>query len=360
MCIAIFPMILPVACSSVGPRSIRVDQLDYADAISDTAKRQLLLNIVKIRNNDFPAFVSVSQLVAGYQFQGQATLGTTFDQFGTGGFSLSDEANLTLEGTFSDNPTVTYSPLVGADFSETLLAPLPPSDLLALLPAGAPLKLLFGVGLHSIGPYHNEVGGDLGSARADPAFVEVVEVLDQLQRNGWIIAGREPRASARSVAKRNAGAGPLDEATYLVLVRRSDSKELLRLEQRLRQLLGLDPRLNQFPLNFAETPRKSPDRVGLRTRSLIEILGDVASTIARPDGPGPRAVVRLFAPDVKVQTALLPPVGAYVTVKYGSRWYFIAGDDERSKQLFSIVMFLFALAESGKPLSLPVLTIPTG
>src|SRR5262249_40916042 len=68
---------LLASCGGLGPRTIPIDQVDYADAISDAGKRQVLLNVVKLHFGDFPAFVAVSQLVAGYQLSGNMTLAAT-------------------------------------------------------------------------------------------------------------------------------------------------------------------------------------------------------------------------------------------------------------------------------------------
>jgi len=51
-------LILPVpgGCVSVGPGTIDRDRFAYTDAISESWKRQMLLNLVKIRYADAPIF----------------------------------------------------------------------------------------------------------------------------------------------------------------------------------------------------------------------------------------------------------------------------------------------------------------
>ena len=58
------------ACTGFGPRTMREQQADYAAAVADGGKRQALLNIVRLRYGDVPAFLSVSQILAGYSLQG--------------------------------------------------------------------------------------------------------------------------------------------------------------------------------------------------------------------------------------------------------------------------------------------------
>ena len=101
---------------------MREQQADYAAAVADGGKRQTLLNIVRLRYGDVPAFLSVSQILAGYSLQGTFSAGT---ELLTGGsLRLSNDANVGVGGTFTNSPTVTYLPVTGADFARTFLAPM--------------------------------------------------------------------------------------------------------------------------------------------------------------------------------------------------------------------------------------------
>jgi hypothetical protein len=62
-------VILLGGCGSYGPLALDRDRLDY-----ETAKQQALLNIVRIRYGDIPAFVSIEQLVSSYQLQGNGNV----------------------------------------------------------------------------------------------------------------------------------------------------------------------------------------------------------------------------------------------------------------------------------------------
>jgi hypothetical protein len=75
LCVALCLGLLgPTGCTSLGPATIRRDRNDFAEAIADAAKREVLLNIVKLRYADTPGLVSVNQLVAGHSLNGSAAL----------------------------------------------------------------------------------------------------------------------------------------------------------------------------------------------------------------------------------------------------------------------------------------------
>jgi len=104
------------ACAHLGPRSVVVDRLDYNTAIADSWKEQTLLNIVKIRYEDLPIFLDVSSIVSAYSLDTGATIGGQIA--GVGGAGNHGSAGGSVNGTvtYSQNPTITYTPMTGDKF----------------------------------------------------------------------------------------------------------------------------------------------------------------------------------------------------------------------------------------------------
>jgi hypothetical protein len=184
-------------CTSIGPATLPRDRIDYTTAIGESWKQQTLLNIVKLRYGDFPVFLEVSQVVAGY------TIATTLE----GGFNAANSTSslvgpfavagsITAQGAFTDRPTLIYSPLTGTDFLKKLMTPIPPSAVLFTLQSGYAADLVLPIGVDSINGVNNE--SRRGMVRTvDPKFLTLVQLLRSLQIAGAFQARIEQEKGAR-------------------------------------------------------------------------------------------------------------------------------------------------------------------
>jgi hypothetical protein len=103
-----------------------------------------------------PIFLEVAQVIAGYQLQsaigGSFTAGN-FNAALVGPFTASGSAN--AAGTYTDRPTVVYSPLTGVDFLKRLMTPIPPSSVLFMLQSGYAAARIMPLTLDSINGLEN-------------------------------------------------------------------------------------------------------------------------------------------------------------------------------------------------------------
>ena len=125
---------LVTGCSSIGPSTLNRDRFDYMTAISESWKKQALLNIVKLRYADTPVFLEVGQVISGYEVEGTFSAGGTIGNKTAPG-ALGDFVNLGGSGRYLDRPTVTYNPLTGSDFIKTMVTPFPPGALMLWTPS---------------------------------------------------------------------------------------------------------------------------------------------------------------------------------------------------------------------------------
>jgi hypothetical protein len=336
-------------CSGFGPNTMRYQQSDYAAALADAGKRQALLNIVKLRYGDVPSFVRVSQILAGYSVQGTFSAGT--DILTGGSLRLSKDANVGVGGTFTNSPTITYAPVTGADFARTFLAPLQPADLFGLMLSGVPPELALGLGLHSIGGFDNERATPGAHTAADPRFGAVLELLIELQGTGRLKVQLAVKGEDR-VATLGLGRGESVDAP----------------ERRLRRLLALPADRETFEVVYTLAVA-GPGQIAIRTRSLVEVLGQLAADIDVPADdlaagrtyPTPvREAAAAGFPHIVVRHGRLEPKDAFVELDYDGDWFWIANDDLTTKRVFSFVMLLLSLSESSRPGQPPLIAIPAG
>jgi hypothetical protein len=344
--------LLAAGCSSIGPGTIGRDRVDYAAAIGDSWKNQTLLNIVRLRYGDAPVFLDVSSIIGGYGLQASATAAgmvstdrTTAVPYGT--------TTLGATGTYLDRPTISYTPLAGQRFTNSLLRPLPPRAVFELVQAGYPADFILLVTTRAINGVYNR--SSLGGGRAaDGEFYPVLDALRRLQASG-------------SVSVRMVRRGGEEVALLLLTGARSAAvEEDLRLVARV---LRVQPDANgEMTLGFGAVQR-APNELALLTRSMLEMLVELASGIDVPAGhvaegrASPTARLASAAdprdrPIVRVSSGPSPPGDAFAAARHRDTWFWIDDRDFASKRIFSVLMLFFSLAEAGTPAPAPVLTIP--
>ncbi len=340
-------------CStSLGPEAVRRDQTNYADALSEASKQQLLLNIVKLRYFETPAFISVSQLVAGYSRSASFSLGTSIfsDQF-----DFADDIAVGGSGSFTDSPTATYLPIKGADYARILLTPVSPSDLFALLDGGASPEVVLTLALGTInGLVNREAGTGAGFRAGDPEFAEVVQLMAGLigdREIGFQFDPGKEEGEPRSVT---------------LLIRDDPTTEGVPRIQRMLRLLRLEPDAREVPVRYG-FGRGTGGEIVVDTRSFLQILSALSTDVHPPEGHiaaglTPAVDSRPTVGSITILSSyslLRPPADSYVSVPYRGNWFWVAEDDLRSKRVFSVLLMLLSLFERTGSATTPVIAIPS-
>jgi hypothetical protein len=336
-------------CASIGPGTVTRDRFDYTGAISESWKTQMLLNMVKMRYGDTPVFLDVSSVISQYQIMGRIDLGATFNSNPWGSSQI-----LGGSGTYVDRPTITYSPVMGDKFARSLMSPIPPPAILGLLQSGYPADLVFRMMVSEINGIGNRFGGEARAQSADPEFYPLLEKLRKVQSAGAL------GMRFKKVDK--------EEAALMVLRPKRDAATD-SLAQEIRRTLGLDSKASVFRVVYGSVPRDDQE-IALLTRSILDVLVDLSADIEVPAvHVKEKRVNPAFAetvagekirPLIRIQGSSEEPGDAFVSVRYRNSYFWIDDRDLGSKKIFSFLMFVFNLVETGEKGMAPVVTIPTG
>jgi hypothetical protein len=247
----------------MGPTTIPRDRFDYAAAISDSWMSQMLLNLVKARYSDAPVFLDIASAINSYSLETDVSVAAGFQT------PLASNANtlgLGAGSKFTDRPTITYSPLIGETFSKSLMTPIPPGALLALIQAGWNSGLLLRCCVHSINGLRNFSRRSMSGHPADPEFARLMEVLGRIQQAGGL--------GMRLVREKD-GSGTV--LFFPPKVAGPTSADIAEAEQ----LLGIKVKAAEFRVTYRSVPRNDRE-IAILTRSTLEILLDMASCIDVP------------------------------------------------------------------------------
>jgi uncharacterized membrane protein len=121
-------LILFAGCSGIGPGTVTRDRFDYINAITESWKKQMLLNMVKLRYLDAPVFLEVASVISQYAVEGQINLSAGWSN-GING----DGQTIGGSGRYTDRPTITYAPLTGAKFTRSLMTPIPINGIMSMI-----------------------------------------------------------------------------------------------------------------------------------------------------------------------------------------------------------------------------------
>ena len=356
---AVFSMLVVLTlygCSSMGPGTVPRDRVDYANALSDSWKDQMLLNIVRLRYADTPTFMDVSSVIAAYTIQVAGSAGAA----GNIGVSSNSTtlpnatASVGVAGGYNDRPTISYTPLTGAKFAKSLLQPIPPEAIFSLITAGYPADVVILATVRALNGIYNRTAGGGKRRPSDPEFYPVLDALRRIQAS---------RAFSMRIEKRNN-----DQVAIGTFASRPLDPEVQRDVDFVRKTLNLKSENGELTLEYGAVQR-NPNELAVLSRSMIEVMNEMSADIEVPAGDvssgrtyataEPTADASPYdQPRVRIHSGAAPPADAFTAVRYRDTWYWVSDQDFTSKRSLTFLLLFFSLAETGAVPEAPVLTIP--
>ena len=304
----------------MGPGTVTRDRFDYAGAVGESWKTQMLLNLVKIRYGDIPVFMDIGQVVAGYSLQRSLAATASIPTFYLG---PAPNAQTTTFGgaagiTYNDSPTITYTPLAGERFARSMMGSIPPASIMNVLQAGFPVDIVLRLAVQSINGIDNRrVAGGISREHvrpANPEFYVLLEQLGRIQNSGDIGVRVGPKGS-----------------TLILVFRRSHSAAVRQAVRNVTNILGVDPDAKEFRVVYGAVPADNKE-IAIVSRSIFEVLLDISSTIVVPETHvaerrvgataegdlGPQGTI---PPLIKITSSSERPSDAFVAIPYHGNWF---------------------------------------
>jgi hypothetical protein len=336
-------MLALAGCAGVGPGTVSRDRFDYNGEVARSWKEQTLLNIVKTRYADMPVFLDVSQIVSGYTLESSVSLGATEGRTVPPGSSVT----LGAQGKWTDRPTITYTPLTGAQFNRSMLTPISPAAVLFTMQSGWPIELVFGTvvsginGIGSVGP-------------TAPRFQRLVGLMGELQRS-------------RTLGMRLQSEKGAQETVVLFFRSGAFTPEEEAMVTEVRDMLGLAPGQREFRVAFGAV-RADDGEIALLTRSMMQVLVDLGDYVEVPEAdlregramPSRVPAAAGGGSQLRIRFSAERPADALVAVRLRNGWFWVDDRDIHSKRAFAMVLIFSTLVETGARESLPLVTIPAG
>ena len=312
----------------------------------------MLLNLVRLHHYDVPVFLSISSVLTQYVYSGSVGVDATTGN--SGGFN---DDSVGIEGNYLyfERPTITYSPLSGQEFAQQLLKPIDRNTMFSLAQSGWPAEEILIMGLERLGPFRNITIDKSRPAKEKSLieFVEAIQILLELSINNAV----EMRQSFKP-----------DEAgrkAFTLYFDNNSSEQSKQQWLKLKEKLQLDSSRDQFFV-VDKIMGVQSDEILIRTRSLLALMSHLAHGINADDATyeSNNAIFQnqwlhsKLVP-LKILKSIENPSNAFVSVKYNNDWYFIENTDNRSKQTFGMLTYLYLLQSPKPPTAGPLVTVPT-
>ena len=348
-------MLLISSCSQFGPELMKAGRNDYNKVLAQTDDEETLLNLIRLRYADNPAFLKVNSVSTSFNWkEGFGIDGSLFRGDGVG------KDNIGIRGNteYVEKPTITYSPLSGADFVKNVLTPIDHQVILLLTRSGWSMDRIMRLTINRINNINNasEASGPTPAQAPDyKEFIKLTETFRKLQKSSKITLGYQLD-------------GNPDDLALLI---KNDFKEDDDVKSLLKEL-KINSNNNIIPITNNFFDGSKTENIQIEARSLAGILFFLSHGVEVPvdDISNGRVTVtkdeegntfdwnQVLNGIFSVHTSKEAPSQATVAVEYRGNWFFIKDNDMQSKYTLMLLNQISALQSGKIEKAGPILTLP--
>ena len=377
---------------ATGPKRMVSDWREYNESTVEVGNQELLLNLVRLRYDEYPGLLRVTNITAQRNWTYSGTLAANVPEGGP------DALAAGLTGLRSERPTVSFNP-GGRELIAAALKPVSLDVLYLAAYMGWPASITWPLMIKSINdvniaPSHH--GQMPGTAEMTNEFLMIALSVRSLQDQRLLEVGRieklvpineglDPQLITASdriqalnsgytfVDSSNGDSLTLSKTKQLTVLRFAAEAIGTPEHANLVQMLGIDPQSKTFELEPAyegylkeeDLPRQD---IEIGMRSLFEMLFLLSRGVQVPQCDLRCGVAPALA-DYPISDSMVGgfvvkccdkrPACASVAVQYRDTWFYIDSRDQDSKAKFFLLKLIFdTQTEAAIDDSAPLLTLP--
>lgn len=361
------------ACSSLGPDALKQHRPAYNDAITATNSEQNLAWIVRMRYGLPHSQLAVSNITANVRFRTNAELQLGF------GPSENYLGNLIPFGggvVYDENPTISYVPVQGEKHLRSLLSPLSMDLLGLLLNMNYRPETIFAVLVRRVNGVPNPDFITDRAQETDTRFTRLLASLSLLataDKLTFFESNEKPKTVSLSASatgdKLTVFESKKKPKRYSVWIHdySPDHTDVVAELLDLLGIEGIEPDGQDIVLRVvAALRRPTSEAIAIQTRSVLDMARIASASVEVPEEDRAAGLtvelpkLGLAGRHIRVQRAVSRPATAAAATRFNGSWYYIAGNDIRSKLYFRLVTTLMSvqLSKATAGARAPVLTVP--
>jgi hypothetical protein len=379
-------------CALHGPDAMRASRLGYNEAVQVSERRELLLNLVRLRYTDAPEFLAISGISTQMNFEAGASIGGEF-----GEVEQSDSAFVTPGASvgFSETPTITFMPQRDQEFTRQLVASVELDSVYLLTQYGWGIDRVLRLVARRVNGLENTISREARRASQEDslkAFGHVTSLLRRLEDKGFVSITVEQRRNILSAPIPADSVTPDDllsaadagyrlefqESPPAYVLSGSQQHYVLRVSEdawddaefvQVVRSLGLPMRQTTYDIDPGVggfSSDTSDGRLRIETRSVLGTMAYLSNAVSVPDAHENQGLVSasskiepLVHDLLKIHVSVSPVENAYLAVPYREHWFYVDDSDLATKRTLGLLSSLIRLTISaGGAQNVPILTLP--